>query len=194
MLIRINMDGHEDAVPIHHRFESKNVNGHEWHFGHLDPFAFKVGIELVQQQTAMLTVIVLFSNHCFTRNLLPGEVVSEELIWQDDRERRVLDLERYELSKCYLPSLILELPHRHIQFADTKRPNFVIFELPPGQEEASPRRYGVFFEVERDKKRKLRVLLRVQSAYLLDNVSHRLMKAGKISFKTLIKRAYTTKA
>lgn len=48
--------------------------------------------------------------------------------------------------------------------------------------------YAIFFEVEKDKARKRRLVLRVQSAYVLDNgLTKRQTKAGKIGFETLLR-------
>jgi hypothetical protein len=66
----------------------------------------------------------------------------------------------------------------------------VTFELPSVATGEKPIRYAVFFEVKRDRKRKRRVLLRVQSAYILDEPSKRLLKADKMRFQVILKRAY----
>jgi hypothetical protein len=99
-------------------------------------------------------------------------------------------MERYALSRQYLPRLILELPSRHILVADPTRPNFVTFELPPAAPGAEPVRYAVFFEVKKDSVRRRRMLLRVQSAYILDKPNKRLLKADKMRFQVVLKRAY----
>ena len=124
--------------------------------------------------------------------MTPDELVDESLIVMDGSETRVLDRERYRLSRQYLPQIILELPTRHVQVADPTRPNFVTFELPSMVAGEPPIRYAVFFEVKRDRKRKRRVLLRVQSAYILDEPGKRLLKADKMRFQVILKRAYTS--
>jgi len=184
------MDIHQELVGAHHRFSSRMVAGKLWLFDHLEAIAFKVDVEMNPGERMAVDVVVLFSNHCFTRGMLNGEVVAEDLVWLDVREKRVLDKQRYVLSRLFLPRLILELPTRHIQVADASRPNFVSFEMPPqmGFDEAA--RYAVFFEVERDKLRRRRVLLRVQSAYVMPQLTRRQTQADKIRFHTLIKRAY----
>jgi len=186
------MDDHHELVEPHHRFVSLTVCEEVWKFDHLEAFAMKVPVKLgLTTQTTDLDVIVLFSNHCFTRGLkTPDEVIDEKLIVMDGNEVRILDRERYQLSLRYLPQLILELPTRHVQVADSTRPNFVTFELPPMATGQQPIRYAVFFEVKRDRKRKRRVLLRVQSAYILDEPSKRLLKADKMRFQVILKRAY----
>jgi hypothetical protein len=57
------------------------------------------------------TVDVIFSLHCFTRSLLDGEDVDKGLLYADDREKRVFDFQRYELSK-HLPAIIESLDQR----------------------------------------------------------------------------------
>lgn len=190
MLNRASMDDHQEVVENHHRFKPQTIGEEVWDFGHLNAFALKVTLELTAGTETELDVIVLFSNHCFTRGLLQDEIVPDELLWDDGREVRVLDRQRYELSKRYLPQLILDLPSRRVQVADPKRPNFVTLELPPGEARTAPKRYAVFFEAERDTRRRKRILLRVQSAYVIESPSKRLVKAEKINFRVLLKRAY----
>ena len=51
--------------------------------------------------------------------------------------------------------------------------------------------YAVFFNAERDKKRKGRVILRIQSGYVLDKgLTKRQKVAKKVSFVVLVKAAY----
>lgn len=189
-MIRTPMDDHSELVDPHHRFAALTVGGEVWEFDHLEAFAMRMPLELVPGQQIEVDVIVLFSNHCFTRGLAEGEVVDETVLVMDGAEKRVPDKGRYDLSKQYLPRLILELTSRHIQVADPTRPNFVTFELPPSAPGVKPGKYAVFFEVKRDRSRRKRMLLRVQSAYILDKPSKRLQKAIKINFQVLLKQQY----
>lgn len=50
--------------------------------------------------------------------------------------------------------------------------------------------YVIFFEPEKDSKRKKRVLLRVQSAYFVDALTKRQQQAGKVTFASLVKATY----
>jgi len=193
LLTKASMDGHHEVVTKHHRFESRVVGVEVWDFSHLEAFALKVGVDLTTDNTTEIDVIVLFANHCFTRELRRDEIVATELIWQDSREIRVLDRGRYELSVRYLPQIILDLPQRHVRVADHRRPNFVTFEIPPSEDWTGQGLYAVFFEVEKDARRRKRVLLRIQSAYLLQTPKHRLLKAEKINFHILLKNAYKKK-
>jgi len=47
----------------------------------------------------------------------------------------------------------------------------------------------MFFEVKKDRSRKRRLLLRIQSAYILENPSKRLLKAEKMRFHVILKLA-----
>ena len=103
--------------------------------------------------------------HSFKRDVrAPLEIPLEE-IYADGVERRVLSKERYDLSRRFLPALVKDLGSRTIRCAREDSVNFFTAEDagadPPGV-------YVVFFEVRRDKRRKRRLLLYIQSAYWLD--------------------------
>lgn len=191
MISKVPMDDHQDVVADHHRFATVNVADEVWEFDHLEAFALRVALEIAPGKPIDIDVVVLFSNHCFTRSMATGEVSEISRIVMDGSEIRVLDKERYDLSRKYLPRLILELPTRHIFVADPTRPNFVTFELPTIKPGSDPVRYAVFFEVKKDSVRRRRMLLRVQSAYILDKPSKRLLKADKMRFQVVLKRAYS---
>lgn len=190
MTATVPMSQHDDVVEDHHRFATMTVGDEIWHFDHLEAFAMRVSFETSPGKTMEVDMVVLFSNHCFTRGLESDEVVDETQIVMDGAEKRVLDRERYVLSRQYLPKLIWELPTRHILVADPTRSNYVTFELPATTPDSEPIRYAVFFEVKKDKVRRKRMLLRVQSAYILDKPSKRLLKADKMRFQVILKRAY----
>jgi hypothetical protein len=184
---------HQEAVEQHHRFEPRLVDGVMWDFKHLDAFALKVPVELSPTVVVTLDVIVLFTNHCFTRGIATNEKLSDEFLWDDGREVRALDPSRYELSTLHLRRIVQELPKRPVLIADSQRPNYVTFEVQPSNPDDPVMVYAVFFIAEKDNKRSKRVLLRVQSAYLLEVQTRRQQKAEKISFRKLLKRAYLKK-
>lgn len=99
----------------------------------------------------------------------------------------MLSEERYALSRRYLTEIVRGLAGRQIQFAGVGT-NFITVELT--DESFSNRLYCVFFEVEKDRRRKKRVLLRIQSAYLLDALTSRQKKAGKVRFDVLLRATY----
>ena len=109
------------------------------------------------------------------------------------RPKNLPGLDRYALSREYLPRLIQELQTRSIKVADPSRPNFVTFEVQPAEPGTPASNYAVFFEVRRDSRRKGRLLLRVQSGYVLERLTHRLRDAKKMSFRVILKNAYTRK-
>ena len=69
------------------------------------------------------------------------------------------------------------LPTRRIIVADERQPNFMTVETTNASGE--PCLYAVFFEVEKDKMRKHRLLLRIQSAFTLDQGLTKRQKVAK---------------
>ncbi len=184
----IAMDGHHDAVPDDHRHPARQFGPDTWTFEHLEPFAIRATVELPGVGPTEFTLIVLFANHCFSREIAAGEVVDEAHVVMDGSVRRVLDQQRYELSLKHLPQLVHDLPNRRIKTADHSRPNFVTMELEPTHPTGEKQHYAVFFEVKKDRKRKRRAILRIQSAYVLERPSKRLLDEKPIRFHTLLKR------
>ncbi|MDH0865677.1 hypothetical protein [Mitsuaria sp. GD03876] len=178
---------HLDAVASIHRRRRVVRNGQPWDMSHLEPFAFRVdpglGFDVV--------VVVYFSSHCFTRSLnwdgrSPSSIPSSELFF-DGQDTRVLCEQRHALSLSHLPRLIRDLPRRVIRFARDLPQNFITVEPVDGEGGAAPRHYVVFFDISRDPKRKRRLLLKVQSAYLKESLEPRLIKGRRISLSTLLK-------
>lgn len=86
----------------------------------------------------------------------------------------------------------MSLPSRRIVIADERQPNFVTLE--GINADGSTSLYAIFFEVQRDKNRKRRMILRIQSAYELDEgLTKRQAKAQKIGFATLLRATYLGK-
>lgn len=178
---------HLDAIEPRHRFSGVRFGLVEWDLSHLDPFAMRVEIE----PGLLVDVVVFFACHCFTHdekndprrgNIPPSEY------FHDDREVRVLNSERYELSRTFLPQLVRELITRPIRVEGAPYHNFFTFE--GATVGGRPVQYVVFFEVTKDRRRKGRLLLRVQSAYPADGLTRRQQAAGKVRFLTLLRRAY----
>lgn len=172
-----------------HCFQAITFHGTQWDLSHLSPFAFKVNFDVNRH----VIVVILFSCHCFTHAVKNDsrEVwsIPEEELYKNSQETRVLNEERYILSKTELPKIIAELHLRHITVADEgKRGNFVTIEHIT--QAGEKRYYGVFFEVEKDKKRRGRIILRVQSAYLLNGLTKRQKAAKKVRFEVLIKAEF----
>ncbi|WP_229513521.1 hypothetical protein [Paraburkholderia terrae] len=175
-----------------HRFSGVSYRGTKWNLNHLDAFTFKIDLGLGED----VTVLVLFSCHCFTRSFRwdarATHLISADEIYDDGKERRVLDPQRYELSRRYLRDIVVQLPFRRITIANEKQPNFVTLEQL--NEDGTTSLYAVFFEAERDRSRKRRIVLRIQSAYVLDNgLTRRQEKAGTVGFATLLRATYLGK-
>lgn len=172
------------ADHVHHRFQPVSFYGESWNLSHLDPFAFHHDPEL----GFSLEVVVIFSCHCFTHGLDKDErspIPAEEL-YQADNEIRVLNRERYDLSRTLLVPLINQLAHRHIIVA-APGDNYVTFERPKANGEVE--HYGVFFNVTVSKTRKRRLILRIQSAYMRQPTA-RQKQAKKVRFNTLLRAAF----
>ncbi|WP_241729984.1 hypothetical protein [Pseudomonas sp. SST3] len=84
---------------------------------------------------------VSFGLHCFARDRLPGEEVSDEYWYADNRERRVFCLDRWQLSQ-QLPRIIGTLTERRCMH--TGREEFVTLEVPFNGRTLE---YAVFFTV-----------------------------------------------
>lgn len=183
-----SMNLHYDVIAPHHRFGNIQYKGSPWDLSHLEAFALRLDPGLGFE----IDIVILFSCHCFSHALdkdnRPKSEIPDSEIYENSRERRVLNEERYQLSRQYLPKLIHELPQRKIQVAGNTTPNFMTFEFIDSDD--TRKLYAVFFEVEKDRSRKKRLLLRVQSAYILEALTHRKQKAGKVSFNVLLKAAY----
>jgi len=180
---------HADAVEPRHRFPEIVFRGETWDLRHLDAFALRIDPDLGFE----VDVVVLFTCHCFTHSIardvrVPLEIPHHE-IYKNDVEQRVLSKERYELSRRFLPKLVKDLPKRTIRHAGDNRLNYFTAEVTGAD---APGVYAVFFEVQRDKRRKRRLLLHVQSAYRLERLSNRLAKGGKVRFATLLRKTYQT--
>jgi len=168
-----------------HRFAPVRYFDANWDLAHLGSFAFKadIGIEV--------TVVVIFSCHCFTRRFQwdprPRARIPECEIYRDAREERVLDPVRYELSRTLLPEVIATLPQRHIVVANAGTSNFLTWEVRPP--EGGEIVYAVFFEVAKDKRRNR--ILRIQSAYPMEaGLTARQKRAKRVRLPTLLKAAY----
>jgi hypothetical protein len=179
---------HLDVVEPQHRFPAISFRGEDWDLAHLDAFAIRIDPGLGFE----IDVVVLFTCHCFSHTFkwdgrAPLEIPDDE-VFDNGLERRVLSKERYELSRRFLPHLVKNLEQRLVRFAGDGASNY--FTAEDLSQDPIPGTYAVFFEVERDKKRRKRMLLRIQSAYRLDTLHNRLAKAGKIRFATLLRKGY----
>lgn len=179
------IEQHSD-VATPHRFKNVTYRGSEWDLSHLDPFAFRAEI----QTGLTVDVVVLFSCHCFThgqdKDARPSIPAAE--IYFDGTTRRVLNPERWQLSREKLPTLVQHLKETHIKVLGQPSENYATFSTTnrSGVEVI----YAVFFDVKKDKVRKKRLLMRIQSAYILDSLTRRLQKARKVNLIVLLRAVY----
>ena len=92
-------------------------------------------------------------------------------------------ISRADFSRRWLKTFQIET----IRYAGDSSLNYFTAEVTGSD---APGMYAVFFEVQRDKRRKRRLLLYVQSAYRLERLSNRLAKGGKVRFATLLRKTY----
>lgn len=159
------------------RFQSIDYHGSTWDLSHLNSFAFKCDLGA----HCKVVVVVMLSCHCFSRSFARDGRARAEIrdteIYDDGREQRVLDPARYTLSKLLLRNLVMTLCNRPIVIADERQPNFMTMQQVNVDGKASL--YAVFFEVEKNKARRHRLILRIQSAYLLEReLTKRQRQAG----------------
>jgi hypothetical protein len=107
-------------------------------------------------------VDVMFGLHCFTRGRDQDVTHENALLYGDDRETRVFDFVRYELSKR-LPEIIEGLAQRKCYH--TGKGNFFSVEIV--REDGEVIEYDIFFAASRSSA-KGRINLFVQSAYVRD--------------------------
>ena len=190
----VSITEHLDAIAPRHRGRVVSCFGERWAMNHLEPFAFRIDPGLGFE----VTVVVHFSSHCFTRSLKwdgrPIARIPAGELFNDGQEIRVLCEFRHSLSIEYLPRLIRELPRRAIRFARDLSQNFITVELIEGKDQAPAQHYVVFFEVSRDPKRRRRLLLKVQSAYVKEPFEPRLTNGRRVSFSTLLKATFMRRA
>ena len=167
-------------------FPSTIYRGERWDLSHLRPLTFTCDLETGFD----VTVLVLFSGHCFTRSFKwdgrTRDAIPDDEIYDDGRETRVLCADRYRASRQLLRGVIVGLATRRIVVADERQPNFVTVETVAS--DGTQRVYAVFFEVSKDRIRKRRLILRVQSAYMLDGgLNRRQREARKVALRTLLR-------
>lgn len=178
----------ETPAELTHQFGLLIYQGSPWDLSHLDSFAFQCDLDF----GFPATVLVLFSCHCFTHSFAwdprPRIEIPHSEIYDDGREERVLCPDRYQSSRRLLRDLVLGLPTRRIILANERQPNFMTVETTNASGE--PSLYAVFFEVEKDKTRKHRLLPRIQSAYTLDQgLTKRQREAKKVTLRSILRAA-----
>jgi hypothetical protein len=133
-------------------------------------------------------VDVIFSIHCFTRGIKPGENPNRSLLYADTRESRVFDFRRYALSK-ELPNIVEELHRRKCHHSG--KGNFFVAEVI--DQNGNLLNYEIYFDASRSSKKGV-VNLYVQSAYVRDE-AHRSNKPKKkpIGFTVILHNVLNNK-
>jgi len=109
------------------------------------------------------TVDVAFGLHCFTRRIEEARERDTALIYADNREARIFDFRRYQLSRL-LPEIIAGLPLRKCYH--TGKGNFFSIEIT--EENGQRVEYDIFFVASRSSRKGVLNLF-VQSAYVRDS-------------------------
>lgn len=175
---------HADIAPSH-RFGSVTFRGENWDLSHLDPFAFRSEIK----PALIVDVVVLFSCHCFTHGYARDErdVIPPEEVFLEGNVRRVLNRDRWLLSRKHLPDLVQQLHSGPVRVLGGPLGNYATFR---GIDlDGHSVTYAVFFDVQKDQQRRKRMILRVQSAYVPD-MTKRFNKAGKVNLSVLLRAVY----
>lgn len=186
------MDEHETLIHQHndvvkpHRFSKVIYQGTEWDLSHIEPFAFREEI----RPDLVIDVVVLFSCHCFTHGLDkdPRDAVPDAEIYMDGTVCRVLNPQRWQLSREKLPGLVQRLRTSHIKVLGKPNENYATFSAM--DQNGAAVTYVVFFTVKKDNVRKKRLIMRVQSAYAIDSLTKRLQNAGKVNLAVLLRATY----
>lgn len=171
-----------------HQFPPAVFRGVPWNFDHLSSYAIQVDIGAGCE----VEVFIQFSCHCFTHSLSKdprGAAVPADEVYVHGGETRILNELRYELSRKYLGEMVSGLPTCRIHVANIEQGNFLTWQL--RDVDGNERVYGVFFIVKRDRKRARKLILLVQSAYIMEaGLTKRQREAKKVGWLTLIKAAW----
>jgi hypothetical protein len=135
--------------------------GTVYDLSHLDPSVveyIQAGTETVAAKVYKVNVI--YTQHCFTRDIPRSGVYDKALEHRDGKEVRLFDVDRWELSKR-LPEIVCALAERTCQHA--KENNFVTVESVT--DDGSVVEYDVFFVASKAARAGF-INLFIQSAYL----------------------------
>ncbi|MCU7836736.1 MAG: hypothetical protein KZQ83_15985 [gamma proteobacterium symbiont of Taylorina sp.] len=142
-------------------WEPFTYEGKTYDLSHLYPFKMTVIQAAVKNKAELqYQVQVFFSLHCFTKGKKGQENIDSDLLYNDNREVRIFDFERYELSK-QLRGVIEEIGQK--KCFHTGHGNYLIIELINSEQQII--KYEVYFTLSRGKS----ILnLFIQSAYSRD--------------------------
>lgn len=123
-----------------------NFEATSYSLAHLHPYRMEFDQPATGKAPARkFQVQVIFSLHCFTRNLKDGEPApAKAMLYSDSRETRIFDFRRYELSK-QLPAIIQQLQGR--KCFHSGKGNYFVIELV--SEAGEQNEYEVYFDASR---------------------------------------------
>jgi hypothetical protein len=143
------------------KFPAFHHAGTVYDLSHLDPSV----VQYVQAGTdtvaaKVYNVNVIYTQHCFTRDIPRSGIYDKTLARRDGKEVRLFDVARWELSKL-LPGIVRTLAERSCQHA--KENNFVTVEAVT--EDGNVSEYDIFFVASKAMRPGFINLL-IQSAYV----------------------------
>lgn len=156
---------------------------------HLHPFEHHYEHTPTGGEVQVFKCHVIFSMHCFTRDLEDGDNYTADLIYPYDKDHRLFDFARYELSK-QLPDIIRSLNQRPCWH--THHGTFFTIEIT--DQDNQKKDYEVYFSVTRASRGKGWLNLYVHSAYMRDE-AHRgsQPRKRKIGFNVIAHNTQTGK-
>lgn len=143
------------------KFPAFHHDGTVYDLSHLDPsvvYYVQAGTDTVAAKVYKVNVI--YTQHCFTRDLPRAGPYDKTLVHRDGKEVRLFDVARWELSKL-LPGIVRTLAERSCQHA--KENNFVTVEAVT--EESKAVEYDIFFVASKAMRPGF-INLVIQSAYI----------------------------
>jgi hypothetical protein len=160
-------------------------NKNTYDLSHLHPFQMTITQDASNKKPERKYLIqVFFSLHCFTSSIKGHENIDADLLYKDNREVRLFDFKRYELSKL-LNKIIREIALK--KCFHTGHGNYFIVEVVNETQESI--RYEIYFTLSKGKKK---LNLFIQSAYSRDSTHKSSQKKCKpIKFTVL---AFNTQA
>ncbi len=169
------------------KWQPFTYEGEEFLLEHLAPFEIVVVQEAkANKPKREYHCYVEFSMHCFTRKRDDSDKTTHALNYSDSRETRVFCFDRYEYSKK-LKGIISSIGNR--KSYHTGHGNYFIVELLNNN--GDKEEYEIYFTVSKSGKRKGKLNLYIQSAYIRDKQHNQLRRKRKpigfqiIAFNTL---------
>ena len=153
------------------RWKDCTLEGQEYNFNHLDS---KKHTYVHPNRDERYEIYFTFSHHVFTRGLKPTDRADAVNLYPYDKDRRIFDEVRFELSKN-LPEIIENLPEQFCYHGGYSR----YCSCKIYQEDGAEVQYKIIY---RAWKKSGKMRFHIESAYPLDE---RLGKVKKVDFWTI---------